>query len=614
MRELGLGRRGKLAMFATLTRALIASTVVSFAGAQTIVRSIAGVAGDQLGRSVDYAGDYNSDGYPDLIVGCPGDSALAADAGSVRIISGKYLALGIGPSTLATRYGINGEPTFGWSVLNVGDLNGDSRPEFLVGQPGADQYSQTTFTVYPDEGQVTLLNGAIGLNWMDTYVGSIVAANTSMQLGWSLAYLGDWDHDGKVEVAVSAPFYDGGLTARGRVYILEASAVNGLVFESTLTGATDTEEFGYSLAAANFGVYSGVSNVRELVVGCPGYDLFSTDQGRVQIYGRITTQTTPQLATSYSGDASSRFGQCVDAWADINGDGYNELVVGEPYADTPSGAGSGRVYVFNGSSLLPNAWFQSFKFDGASADDRFGTSARGVQDVNGDGVRDIVIGAPNIDGILPSDNYGRVYAYSGDTGTLLESQGGFMHQRLGGVIGPALDFDGNGIAEWVACGPDSYNIATNAGVLDVISTFPATPVVYCTGKTNSLGCVPALGYSGAPSASSASAFTLTTSQLLNHRSGLSFYGFRPLAIPFQGGTMCVTTPSLRLPIADSGGSALPANDCSGVLAYDFNARIQSAVDPLLTAGQEVFLQSWARDSASASTTSLSNAIRFVIAP
>jgi len=600
-------------MLLTLTRVLVAATFVSVAGAQTIVRSIPGVAGDQLGHSVDSAGDYNNDGYPDLIVGCPGDSALLADQGSVRIISGKYLALGTGIKTLVTHYGFNGEPSFGWSVLNVGDLTGDGHPEFLVGQPSYDAFSSALFQIYPDEGQVFLLDGAIGLNLIDTYSGSIVAANTGMQFGWSLANLGDWDHDGKVEVAVGAPFYDGGLTQRGRVYIVEATA-SGLVFESTLTGATDTEQFGYALSAANFGVYGGVSNVRELVVGCPGYEILNTDQGRVQIYARITSQIGAQLATSYSGDAGSHFGHSVDASADINGDGYNELVVGEPYANTPNGSGSGRVYVFNGSSLLPNAWFHSFTFDGASASDAFGASARGVADVNGDGVRDIVIGAPSTDAIFPSDNYGTVYAYSGDTGVLLESVGGFLHQGLGRVIGPALDFDGNGVAEWVACGPDSDNAATNAGVLDVISTFPATPVVYCTSKTNSLGCVPAVSFNGAPSLSSASPFTLSTAQLLNHRPGLSFYGFRSLGIPFQGGTLCATTPSTRLPIGDTGGNAPPANDCSGVLTYDFNARIQSGVDPMLSLGQEIFLQTWSRDPASASHTGLSNAVRFVINP
>src|SRR5262249_22147769 len=154
---------------------------------------------------------------------------------------------------------------------------------------------------------------------------------------------------------------------------------------------------------------------------------------------------------------------------------------------------------------------------------------------NGDGVRDIVVGAPSTDAIFPSDNYGTVYAFSGDTAAELEHVGGFFHQALGRVIGPALDFDGDGIAEWIACGPDSDNGGTDVGVLDVISTFPATPVVYCTGKTNSLGCTPAMSSSGAPSASSASAFTVSTTQLLNQRSALHFYGFRSLAIAFQGG-------------------------------------------------------------------------------
>lgn len=592
--------------------ALLAFASFSPAVAQTVLRSVSGAPGDQLGRSVDFAGDYNNDGFQDLIVGCPGDSALVQDAGSVSIISGKYLALGTGNFKLSTRYGVNGEPSFGWSVCNVGDVTGDGRNDFLVGQPSYDPFSSSQFQYYADEGQVHLLSG-LGLNWIDTYSGSVTAANETMQFGWSLAYLGDWDQDGVREVAVGAPFYDGsGSTDRGRVYILKVTAT-GLVFSSVITGLDDTEQFGYSLSAANFGVYGGVGGVRELVVGSPGYDLFSTDQGRVQIWGKVPSSTTPQLITSYSGDYQSHFGHSVDASGDINGDGYSELAVGAPYADA-NGTDSGRVYVFNGSSLLPNSWFHSFTFDGASSSDLFGASVRIVSDVNGDGVRDVMIGAPSTDAILSGDNYGRVYAYSGDTSTLLESQGGFLHQGLGRVIGPSLDLDGDGIAEWIACGPDSDNGGANVGVIYAISTFPATPTTYCTGKTNSLGCVPAMSSSGAPSASSGSPFTITTANLLNQKSSLQFYGFRALGIPFQGGTLCVTSPSVRMQIVSSGGNAAPANDCTGSIAYDYNARIQSGIDPNLSVGQEVFVQAWARDPASASTTSLSNAIRFVIAP
>jgi hypothetical protein len=591
---------------------LAALTLVPCASAQTLVRSISGTADSQLGRSVDLAGDWNNDGYTDLIVGCPYQAGVVADMGAVRIVSGKYLATGTGLSTLVTRHGVYLGSGFGWSVLNVGDLTGDGKPDYLVGHPSYDAQNSSTLATYADQGMIELIDGGL-LSPIDTYTPTPSASYETMQLGWSMAYLGDWDLDGEREVAVGSPFFDGGMSDRGRVWVFEVSA-SGIAFEAVVNGATDTEQFGYALAGANFGVYGGVSGVRELVVGCPEYEILSTDQGRVQIYGKVPASSTPQLITSYSGDAGSHFGHSVDASADINGDGYNELVVGEPYADTPNGTDSGRVYVFNGTSLLPNSWFESFTFDGASEYDAFGASARGVADVNGDGVRDIVVGAPSTDAIFPGDNYGTVYAFSGDTAVELEHFGGFLHQAIGRVIGPAVDFDGNGIAEWVACGPDSDNGGTNVGVLDVISAFPATPVVYCTGKTNSLGCVPAMGFSGSASASSPSAFTVSTSQLLNQRTGLHFYGFRPLAIAFQGGLQCVTSPSVRMPVLNSGGSAAPANDCTGVIAYDYNARIQSGVDPNLTVGQEVFVQCWARDPAVASTTSLSNAVRFAIAP
>jgi hypothetical protein len=72
-------------------------------------------------------------------------------------------------------------------------------------------------------------------------------------------------------------------------------------------------------------------------------------------------------------------------------------------------------------------------------------------------------------------------------------------------------------------------------------------------------------------------------------------------------------PTVRTPVQGSGGSA-SGDDCSGYFSYDFNARIQSGVDPLLVPGAEVFCQYWSRDPWSASTTSLSNALRFLVQP
>lgn len=139
-------------------------------------------------------------------------------------------------------------------------------------------------------------------------------------------------------------------------------------------------------------------------------------------------------------------------------------------------------------------------------------------------------------------------------------------------------------------------------------------LTYCSGKTNSLGCVPNVVFAGTPSLSSNLPFTITSTQQLNNKIGLLLYGLDQISSPFQGGLLCVRSPVRRTSPQGTGGSPI-GNDCSGVLDLDFNSRIQSSQDPALSVeGQEVFVQFWSRDPGSASTTSLSNALRFVIGP
>jgi hypothetical protein len=103
--------------------------------------------------------------------------------------------------------------------------------------------------------------------------------------------------------------------------------------------------------------------------------------------------------------------------------------------------------------------------------------------------------------------------------------------------------------------------------------------------------------------------------VINQRSGLLFYGFAQGATLFQGGTKCIAGSPKRTQLVESGGNAGP-DDCSGVLAIDFNARIQSGIDPALFAGNTVFAQWWYRDGADPQGfgTGLSNALQFRICP
>jgi hypothetical protein len=142
----------------------------------------------------------------------------------------------------------------------------------------------------------------------------------------------------------------------------------------------------------------------------------------------------------------------------------------------------------------------------------------------------------------------------------------------------------------------------------------AAPATYCTGKTNSAGCTPYVAFSGHASASSSAPFLVRALDVVNHKNGLFYYGFSgPVATPFQGGIKCVASPTRRLPVLNSGGSPLP-NDCSGVFTQDFNALIQSGVDPLLVVGAVVHTQCWYRDPGVASSTGLSDGLRFQVCP
>lgn len=191
------------------------------------------------------------------------------------------------------------------------------------------------------------------------------------------------------------------------------------------------------------------------------------------------------------------------------------------------------------------------------------------------------------------------------------------YASMGVDVETLFDWDLSGVADVI----QSYRIIFDAAAaslsLDAViidTRTDAGPFTYCTGKVNSLGCTPQIAFTGVPSASGSSPFTVSASNLINNKNGLFFYGTHgPLGAPFQGGFLCVKAPFERTLVQQSGGNA-PPNDCSGSLTFDLNAWIQLGLDPNLVAGQRVNGQFWARDPQSPSTTSLSNAIEFILQP
>src|SRR5262245_9410038 len=126
----------------------------------------------------------------------------------------------------------------------------------------------------------------------------------------------------------------------------------------------------------------------------------------------------------------SYFGSAVEGRLDLDGDGYQDVLVGAPY-DAPSDAGSVLAY-------SPHLQKNLYTLHGANGQG-LGASIRSLQaDVDGDGIDDFVVGAPNIDPTLAP----AAYLYSGASGALLFAKSGQAGSNFGHAVARAGDVDG----------------------------------------------------------------------------------------------------------------------------------------------------------------------------
>ena len=349
--------------------------------------TLTGTAGTQFGTSVASAGDVNGDGYADVVVGAP-----LSGAGAAYIYMGSPGGLVAAPALTLT-----GGSLFGTSVAPAGDVNTDGYADVIVGAPGSGQafvYHGSfsglnatpviTLTVAPSSNlfgcAVHTAGDVNGDGYSDVVIGARAGANGQALEGLAFVYLGsttgivtpfqrqleanvvganfgvsvagagDVNGDGFSEVIIGADLWESS--------VAEANEGAAFMFNGTSTGtvavASNTLQrniaggaMGRSVAEAGDVNGDGYADV---VVGSALAESVELDEGLAYVFrGGPTGNSSAVVDILQPNVAGFQFGSAVSGGGDLDGDGYSDVLIGASNA-APSLAGEGGAYWFRGNN------------------------------------------------------------------------------------------------------------------------------------------------------------------------------------------------------------------------------------------------------------------------
>jgi FG-GAP repeat/Putative metal-binding motif len=361
-----------------------------------------------FGGSVSGAGDLNGDGYDDLVVGAYGDVQSGIVSGSAYVYYGS--ATGINSASEDKLAPSDGEDddNFGLSVSSAGDIDGDGYDDLVVGAPAQNEAGTNSGSAYVYYGSSTGIDGA-----SEDKLAASDAVGDNM-FGSTVSGAGDLNGDGYDDLVVSAPGDDdnGSYSGTGYVYYGSAAGIDS-ASEDKLTASDGavSDYFGWSVSDA--GDLDG-DGYDDLVVGAERDSTSGNMSGAAYVYYGSATGIDSALEVKLTAsDAATYdiFGCSVSGAGDLDGDGYDDLVVGS-YWDDDAGSNSGSAYVyFSSAAGIDSASEDKLIASDGASDDSYGLSVSGAGDLDGDGYDDLVVGAfYDDDG---SSKSGSAYVYGG---------------------------------------------------------------------------------------------------------------------------------------------------------------------------------------------------------
>ncbi|HEY6573250.1 MAG TPA: integrin alpha, partial [Candidatus Eisenbacteria bacterium] len=423
--------------------------------------------GDRFGSAVSAAGDVNGDGFSDIVVGSEWSDADAPNAGRAYVYFGGPLADDLPDLTLQVPI-VQSRSLTGYAVAIAGDINGDGWTDIAVGSP------------------VSQFMGRVFLYWggpsLDAISDRTLGGLRSLEFfGAALAGVGDANGDGFDDLWVGAPRFvavNSSASRVGRGYLFyggpSADGIVDVTFEARpIAGITDELQFGTSVAPA--GDVNG-DGFADILVGQPADGTFT--MGRAYIYhGGNPVHRAPDrafLPPAYR----FRAGTSVSPAGDFNADGAADFLVGAPDSGEEGEITAGRAYLYFGGQELPDAAEVDIELAGPGAYDAFGAAVAGGADVSGDGYPDLLVGAPQSEGVN-GIRAGKVYVYYGGPGADATADVVLEGPASDGTLGTSIslgDVNGDGVADAVVGAAGLQGSRTDPGhlfVYDLVAPLPA---------------------------------------------------------------------------------------------------------------------------------------------